>query len=125
MTSITLGALSPISLALAIHAPAPDAENARDYHAFILLFHTAVVVYAGIISHHALRGFLLHFSKNKSATNTTFLARIGGNLFVGAQLSWTLRPFFGSSHLEVAFLQDNPFRGSLYETIWNNILYFF
>lgn len=119
--SIILGALSPISLALALHAPAADADNARDYHAFILLFHTAIVAYAGILSHHTLRHFLLHFSKNKSAANTTFFAWIGGNLFVGAQLSWILRPFFGSPSLEVAFLRDDPFTGTFYETVWRSI----
>jgi hypothetical protein len=123
--SIILGALSPISLVLALHAPAPDADNARDYHAFILLFHTAVVAYAGILSHHTLRRFLLHFSKKKSASDSTFFAWIGGNLFVGAQLSWILRPFFGSPQLEVAFLRDDPFTGTFYETVWNSILYFF
>ena len=123
--SIILGALSPISLSLALHAPAPDADNARDYHAFILLFHTAVVAYAGILSHHTLRRFLLHFAKDKSAANITFFAWIGGNLFVGAQLSWILRPFFGSPRLDVAFLREDPFRGTFYETVWNNILYFF
>lgn len=123
--SIILGALSPISLSLALHAPAPDADNARDYHAFILLFHTTVVAYAGILSHHTLRRFLIHFSPNKSAANSTFFAWIGGNLFVGAQLSWILRPFFGSPRLQVAFLRDDPFTGTFYETVWNNILYFF
>lgn len=122
--AIILGALSPISLGLSIHAPAPDADNAKDYHAFILLFHTAVVAYAGILSHQALRGFLVHFSKNKSAANTTFFAWIGGNLFVGAQLSWVLRPFFGSPHLDVAFLRDDPFTGTFYEAVWLRILHF-
>jgi hypothetical protein len=114
MSSI-LAALSPICLALALHAPALDADNARDYHAFILLFHTAVVAYAGLLSHHTLRGFLLHFSRNKCAAN----------LFVGAQLSWILRPFFGSPQLEVAFLRDDPFTGTFYETVWNSLLYLF
>ena len=51
---------------------------------------------------------------------TTLLAWIAGNAFIGAQLSWVLRPFFGSPNLEVAFLRPNPMHGSFYESVWRS-----
>ncbi|MGJ8671947.1 hypothetical protein [Rubritalea sp.] len=123
--SIILGSLSPITIAMAAHAPATSDLAAEDFHAAILLSHTLIIAYTGIVAHLSLLGFLKHFCKTQKSAHTTFLAWIAGNLFVGAQLSWVLRPFFGSPNLEVAFLRDDPFRGTFYETVWHSFLHFF
>ncbi|MFC5051296.1 hypothetical protein ACFPK9_11825 [Rubritalea spongiae] len=123
--AVILGSLSPITLGLAIQAPAPHQDSASDYHAATLLTHTTIIAYAGIVAHLSLLGFLKHFCPTPQAATMTFLAWISGNLFVGAQLSWVLRPFFGSPNLQVAFLREDPFRGTFYETVWHSILHFF
>ncbi len=51
----------------------------------------------------------------------TFFVWLVGNLFVGAQISWIMRPFFGSPGLKVQFLRDNPMAGNFYETVWRTI----
>lgn len=48
----------------------------------------------------------------------TFFAWLAGNLFVGAQMTWILRPFFGAPTLEIQFLRPNPLDGSFYETVF-------
>lgn len=113
-----LGALAPITIGMALQAPDPDAHGAKDYHSIILLTHVSLIAYAGIVSHLSLLAFLRHYAKSTRAATTTFLAWLAGNLFVGAQISWVLRPFFGSPGLEVAFLRDDPLRGTFYETVW-------
>jgi hypothetical protein len=123
--SIILGALSPITIAMATQAPAPQDPGAGDYHAATLLSHTLIIAYAGIIAHLSLLGFLKHWCRSRQAAHATFLAWISGNLFVGAQLSWVLRPFFGSPNLEVALFREDPFHGTFYETVWRSILHFF
>ena len=40
------------------------------------------------------------------------------NLVVGAQISWNLRPWFGSPGLEVEFLRAHPFEGTFYESVF-------
>jgi hypothetical protein len=49
------------------------------------------------------------------------LAWLAGNGFLGAQFSWILRPFFGTPTIEVAFLRDDPMRGSFYEAVWRSL----
>jgi len=112
-----LGALSPITLGMALQAPATDSPDAGTFHASILLFHTGIIAYAGIIAHLSLLKFLRHFATTKKAATTTFFAWIIGNLFVGAQLSWVLRPFFGTPGSPVQFLRDDPMRGTFYEDL--------
>ncbi|SHJ69128.1 hypothetical protein SAMN02745181_2364 [Rubritalea squalenifaciens DSM 18772] len=116
--AIILGSLSPITIGMALQAPEPEAPNAQQYHSIILLTHVCLIAYAGIVSHLSLLAFLRHFATSTRAATTTFIAWIAGNLFVGAQISWILRPFFGSPGLEVAFLRDDPLQGTFYETVW-------
>jgi hypothetical protein len=68
---------------------------------------------------------LLHyvrdFADSPSAGTHTFLAWLIGNLFVGAQISWILRPYFVSPGLEVEFLRVDPFDGNFYEAVLHAI----
>jgi hypothetical protein len=49
-------------------------------------------------------------------------AWLAGNLFLGSQLSWILRPFIGSPTLPVEFLRDAAFNGNFYETVFRSAL---
>jgi hypothetical protein len=42
------------------------------------------------------------------------------NLFLGAQLSWILRPFIGSPSLPVEFLRATAFKGTFYEALFDS-----
>jgi hypothetical protein len=46
------------------------------------------------------------------------LAWLAGNLFLGSQLSWILRPFIGSPNLPVQFVRDHPLNGNFYEAVF-------
>ncbi len=50
-----------------------------------------------------------------------FWAWLIGNLFVGAQISWILRPYFVSPGLKVEFLRVDPFDGNFYEAVFRAI----
>ena len=41
---------------------------------------------------------------------------LAGNMFLGCQLSWIMRPFIGSPGLPVEFFRSDAFRGNFYET---------
>jgi hypothetical protein len=45
------------------------------------------------------------------------------NLLVGAQISWNLRPWFGSPGMSVAFLREHPFDGTFYDSVFHMILH--
>ena len=51
------------------------------------------------------------------------LAWLGGNLLLGSQLSWILRPFIGSPTLPVEFLRATAFKGNFYETVFRAALH--
>ena len=38
--------------------------------------------------------------------------------FLGCQLSWILRPFFGNPNIEVTFLREDALGRSFYEDVW-------
>lgn len=117
LMSIILGALSPVAFFMALHAPTPDDPGAEQWHSVILLTHTFLIAYAGIISHKSLLGHVRQFATTPAHGTRTFFAWLAGNLFVGAQISWIMRPFFGSPGLPVQFLRDHPMAGNFYETV--------
>ena len=121
LMSIILLSLSPITFFMALHAPDPSDAGAKQWHSVTLLTHTFLIAYAGIVSHRSLLGHLRNFATTPSHGTQTFLAWLVGNLFVGAQISWIMRPFFGTPGLQVQLLRDHPMNGSFYETVWNAI----
>ncbi len=119
LMSIILLALSPITFFMALHAPDPSDSGAKQWHSITLLTHTFMIAYAGIVSHRSLLGHVRNFATTPSHGTKTFFVWLAGNLFVGAQVSWIMRPFFGSPGLQVQFFRDHPMNGSFYETVWH------
>jgi hypothetical protein len=115
--SLILGALSPVTFFLAFNTPPADHPDASSWHALTLLSHTLAIALAGIISHRKLLSFLRDFAQTRLAGIQTFFAWLAGNLFVGAQITWILRPFFGSPSLEVQFLRPDPLEGNFYDAV--------
>ena len=52
------------------------------------------------------------------AARCVFWSWLAGNLFLGAQLSMVLRPFFGTPGMAIQFLSDDPLRGNFYEAVF-------
>ena len=116
--SIILGALSPISFFATLNMPEPGTPGDATWHGTNLLLHTSLIAYAGILAHSRLLHYVRDFADSHSAGTHTFLAWLIGNLFVGAQISWILRPYFVSPGLEVEFLRVDPFDGNFYEAVF-------
>ncbi len=113
--SAILGALSPVALFIALGAPSPDPGNLAPYRSFVLS-HTALIAYAGIAANLHMLDSLSRLAPPKAA-RLTFFAWSAGSLFVGGQLAWNLRPFFGSPAGDVTFLRPDAFDGSFYEAV--------
>ncbi|TDU80852.1 hypothetical protein EI77_00150 [Prosthecobacter fusiformis] len=117
--SLIVGSLSPIAMAVVLDAPRPGEAGADDWYRAILLTHTAIIAFAGVVANHKLLRLIQVFSGSRSTGWRTLLAWLAGNLFVGAQLSYNFRPFFGNPALPIQFLRPNPFDGSFYESVWS------
>ena len=123
--SLILGALSPITIGMALQGPSSESADARFFHSMTLLTHVFMISYAGIVSHSILLGALRHYALTKQAAIQTFVVWLLGNLFVGAQIGWISRPFFGSPGSPIQFLRENKFDSSFYESVFRSLQHLF
>jgi hypothetical protein len=116
--SLLMGSLSPILIAWVLDAPSPKSTQAQAWYHYFLLVNTGVIALAGLIANWKLLRLIAVFTGSHATGQRTLLAWLGGNLFVGAQLSFIFRPFFGNPNLPVQFLRPDPFNGNFYQTVW-------
>lgn len=116
---LMVGSFSPIVIGMVLDSPPPGSPQGDLWYRVLLLTHTAVIAAAGIVSNHKLLRLIEHFAGDARTGRRTFFSWLAGNLFVGAQLSYVLRPFFGNPGLEVEFLRAHPFQGNFYEAVWH------
>lgn len=117
IASMILGSLSPVTLFLLYNTP-PLASGAQlEGYAFIMLAHVFVIAFAGIIANLRLLELLTRFTDSKAVALRVLAAWLAGNLLLGSQLSWNLRPFVGSPHLPTQFIRTNAFEGNFFEAV--------
>lgn len=121
IVSVVLAAFSPL-VWFAIWNSPPLSDNAHlsgVTHGFILLMDVAVIALAGIAGNLRLWQLLRELSGSRAGATRIVLAWLAGNLLLGSQLSWILRPFIGSPGLPVQFVRDDALRGNFFEAVWN------
>jgi hypothetical protein len=119
IAAIILAGFSPITLFVWYNAPPLKSTTAILGHSVMLLTHVCVIAFAGIMANRRLFGVLRKICGHDATARTVLLSWLAGNLFLGAQLAWNLRPFIGSPGLAVQFLRDDPMRGNFYEAVWH------
>jgi hypothetical protein len=120
VASLILAALAPILLFILFNTP-PLASGDTFGHSFFLLINVGVLAAAGIVANARLYRFLLTQTGKRALARKVLTAWLAGNLLVGAQLSWNLRPFIGSPGLEIQFLRPDPFNGNFYESVYRSV----
>jgi len=118
IAAIILGGLSPITLFIWYNAPPLASESAMLGHGLMLLAHVCAIAFAGVIANRRLLDLLRKVSGDSRTALIVLMSWLAGNLFLGAQLAWNLRPFIGQPSLAVQFLRDDPLRGNFYEHVW-------
>lgn len=119
--SLIVGAISPVAFFLTLNLPAPVPGGAVVEHSLIMVIHTFFIAYAGIVGNWKLYQLLKLLAPSPAIAGQTLFAWLAGNLFLGAQLSFVFRPFFGSPLMEVQFLRDNPMAGNFYLVLFDSI----
>jgi predicted membrane-bound spermidine synthase len=84
--------------------------------------HVGVIAFAGVAANLRLVQLLRRLSGNAAVARRVLAAWLVGNLFLGSQLSWILRPFIGAPGLPVEFLRSTAFKGNFYETVAGSFL---
>jgi hypothetical protein len=116
--SLMVGSLAPVTLFVLVNLPPLGAGDALLTHNACLVMHVAIIALAGVTANARLYRQLAGWGGGPGAAGRILAAWLAANLFLGAQLSWNLRPFVGSPGLAVAFFRPDAFRGSFYESVW-------
>lgn len=117
--SLILAALTPVTLFVLFNT-APLASTASlTGHSVTLLTDVVLIAYAGIVANHGLLRLLVHTSGSRVAARRVLFSWLAGNLLLGSQLAWVLRPFIGSPNIAVQFIRDDPLRGNFPEAVWH------
>lgn len=121
IAAIIMGGFSPILFFVVCNAPPfPTTTSASSSgHSIVLVVEVGLVAFAGIVANVRLRQLLDRLSGSPPVSRRVMLAWLAANLFLGAQISWLLRPFVGAPGLPVEFLRSNAFQGNFYETIFH------
>ncbi len=117
-----LGSLSPLMLFLVYNLPPMGSAADKTGHAIFLLSNVALIAFAGVLANVHLYSFLAHICGSRFKALQVLCTWLAVNMFLGCQLSWNLRPFFGSPGLPVRFLRDDPFSNSFYEAVWRMVM---
>jgi hypothetical protein len=125
LASLILGGFSPITLFVLYNAPPLGSEHAIVGHSVMLLIHVFVIAFAGIVANRRLFGLLQKVHGHDHTARAVLFSWLAGNLFLGAQLAWNLRPFIGSPTLAIQFLRDDPLHGNFYEAVWRAFRHLF
>jgi hypothetical protein len=121
-----LGAFSPLLAFLIWNAPpmSPEAVSGSTYN-FIKLTNVAAIAFAGAVGNARLFQLLTRLGGRRAVARRVLFAWLAGNLFLGSQLSWILRPFIGSPSLPVEFFRVAALRGNFYENVFHSLLQIF
>jgi hypothetical protein len=124
IASAILGSFSPLAAFVVWNAPPmnADLQISGGTYSLIQLTHVAVIAFAGIVANLRLIQLLDHLSGSRVIARRVLFAWLAGNLFLGSQLSWLLRPFIGSPNLPVEFLRAAAFKGNFYESVFYSLL---
>ncbi|MEM7018722.1 MAG: hypothetical protein AAF512_15445, partial [Pseudomonadota bacterium] len=122
LLAVILAAFTPLSVFLLYNLPPVESAQQSVGHSIYLLSNTLVIAFAGIVANLQLYRLLQHLCQQRQQAIQILFTWLSVNLFLGAQLSWNLRPFFGTPNLPVRFLREDPFSGSFYEAVFKLIL---
>jgi hypothetical protein len=122
IAAMILGAFSPLILFLVWNAPDLTIQNlSSPAYNFILLAHVAVIALAGVTGNARLFQWLTRLGGSRAIALRVQLAWLAGNLFLGSQLSWILRPFIGSPALPVELFRKAAFDGNFFEAVLHSL----
>lgn len=123
IAAIVLGALSPVALFIVWNTPPLTAGTrlTSPEYGFLQLMLTVFVALAGIVGNVRLLPLLRYWAQDLTIARNVLVAWLAGNLLLGSQICWVLRPFIWDSKRPVEFIGPEGFHGSFFETIFKAI----
>jgi hypothetical protein len=124
MTSLVLGALSPVSLFIVWNTPPLNGGThaVSSEYGFMQLTLAGFIALAGVMGVTRLWPLLRLWSGNARVAAKVLFAWLVCNLFLGSQICWILRPFiWDPSGRPEEFIGPEHLRGSFYETVFEAV----
>jgi hypothetical protein len=123
VTAMVLGALSPVALFIVWNTPplAAGTTISSPEYALLQLTLAVFVALAGVMGNLRLVPLLREWAGSAAVARNVLLAWLAGNLFLGSQICWVLRPFIWEANRPVEFIGQNCFQGSFFETIFRAV----
>jgi hypothetical protein len=120
IAAAVLASLSPVLFFLVWNMPPLERiSSSRGAYSFILLAQVLMIAFAGTAANFRLIQLLRRLSGSAAVARKILFGWLLGNLLLGAQLSWNLRPFVGSPGLPVEFLRNDAFQGNFFEAVFH------
>jgi hypothetical protein len=98
----------------------PQTISGSTYN-LIKLINVVVIAFAGMTGNVRLFQLLVRLGGSRAVALRVLFAWLAGNLFLGSQLSWILRPFIGSPDLPVEFFRASALQGNFYENVFQSL----
>ena len=120
VASLILGAFSPVALFVVWNTPPLSGgthETSPEY-GFLQLTLAVFVAYAGIAGNLRLLPMLSQWTANAAVARRVLFAWLAGNLFLGSQICWVLRPFIWEPHGPTKFIGSEYLHGGFFETVF-------
>jgi hypothetical protein len=120
MASVILGALSPVAMFVVWNTPPLTAATTlwSPEYGFMQLTLAGFIALAGTVANVRLLPVLRQWTPSAAVTRKVLFAWLAGNLFLGSQICWVLRPFIWDPASQTQFIGEQYFRGSFYETVF-------
>ncbi len=118
--SAVLAGFSPVALFVVWNVPplTPRTPSAAPEYCVLQLALAFPIALAGVIGNVRLLPLLQQLGGNCSAAMRVMCAWLVGNLFLGSQICWVLRPFIWGFGRPVEFTSSEAFKGNLFETVY-------
>jgi hypothetical protein len=116
-----LGAFSPLLCFMIWNTPANVSQATSSAYNAVLVTQTLMIAFAGIAANVRLFQLLRHYSSNRASALKVLFGWLAGNLFLGSQLCWIMRPFVGAPELPVQFFRADALRGNFFEAVWYSL----
>lgn len=85
---------------------------------FMQLATVGMIATAGVVANVKLLRFFEHRCGSRKVSLQVLFGWLAGNLLLGSQICWVMRPFIGWPLADAVFLMDDPFQGNFFETCW-------
>jgi len=118
LTGLILASFAPIMYFLLWNTPAIDSVDAAQGKRITLVAHVVLIGFAGVVGNCRLWQLIHRLTGSARQAYAVLFAWLGGNILLGSQLSWILRPWVGRAAAPVTFFSPHPMEGNFFEAIW-------